>query len=97
MVDDQQLEEDQQSDITCEDVTHREFSRALNSISDKLKFTMEHHSDFSGGWLPTLDFSVNMNYDTNQFTHKYYKKPMNTSQTKSSFDLDSWKLKLGQR
>ena len=65
-------------ECTSEDVTFREVSIALNSISDNLKFTFERPSEFEDDWLPTLDFKVKVDLEANRYTHTYYEKPMNT-------------------
>ena len=64
------------AELTCEEVTFREMGKALNGISPNLQFTFEKPSEFTGEWLPTLDFKIKVDHIRNRYTHTYYKKPM---------------------
>ena len=46
-----------------------------------MQFTLERHSDFSGNWLPTLDFKVRPDFTNNRLEHTYFEKSMNTKWT----------------
>ena len=67
--------EDEDGDLTAEDVTIREFQRALNSVNDSLKFTLERPSDFEDGWIPTLDFKIWGDPKANRYTHPISRSP----------------------
>ena len=65
-------------DVSREDITFREISNCLNSISEFLSFTFEKPSDFEDNHVPTLDFKIRGDTVYNQYTHSYFEKPMNS-------------------
>ena len=70
--------EDEEGELTPEDVTFREVLAALKSVSQHLDFTTERPSDFADHWVPTLDFKIGQDHERNRFKHNFYEKPMNS-------------------
>ena len=66
------IEEDKK--LSDKDRTIKEILKAMNTVNEDLKFTMEHESDFDNKRLPTLSFEIWS--DKNGIRHSYYEKPM---------------------
>ena len=68
------LEEDILEEKSREDNTQVEVCKAMNSVSEDLKFTTETISDFAKGRLPTLAFEIWL--EKCGIRHSYYEKDM---------------------
>ena len=55
----------------------RECQKAMCSINENLRFTMEISEDFKNDRLPTLDFELFV-HNGSEIRHNFYEKPMNT-------------------
>ena len=72
--DEKWLVEDELEGKTREDNTQMEVCKAMNSVSEDLKFTIETVSDFPKGRLPTLAFEIWL--EKSGIRHSYFEKDM---------------------
>ena len=68
------LKEDE--NITLGELTRREVLKCMNSKSESVKFTAEKPSDFGDHQVPTLDFKIGVDSENNEFTLRFFEKPM---------------------
>ena len=66
--------EDIENSVTRAEITRREVQKAMNTVNDDLKFTMELCTDFPLNRLPTLSFSLWT--DIHGIKHTYFEKAM---------------------
>ena len=61
--------------LTTTEVTKRVVLESMGGIEDFLEFTVETAEDEGfGGWLPTLDTSLQVDMKTNTINYKYFEK-----------------------
>ena len=72
--------EDQDQQLTREELTKRILLKTMNGIEDYLNFTAEVGGEYEGGWLPTLDMEVRVN-DQNAIVYRQYEKPISSKRT----------------
>ena len=65
---------DMEAAVDRNELTRTEVTRAMNSVNSDLEFTMELCTDFEGGKLPTLSFSLYMS--NGGIEHTYFEKSM---------------------
>ena len=72
------LKEDREKNRSCQEITFEEVNKALNFSNKALNFTLEAPEDFKDGWIPTLDFKIWGDPQSNAYRHDFFEKSINS-------------------
>ena len=72
--------EDQDQQVTREELTKRILLHTMNGVEEYLNFTAKVGGEYEGGWLPTLDMDIRVT-DQNEVVYRQYEKPINSKRT----------------